>query len=106
MKKTAYIIICLCVLLFASCNKSKKWEYKIVPIKGYSLTDGDYTNDSFDDPTPTLNKLGSEGWELVSSYPITNTVFPNFGDDKYVTGIRTNTKTTVISYVFKRETKE
>ena len=40
------------------------------------------------------------------SYPVakfeTGTAFPNFGNSEYVTGIRDNTRTAVVNFVFKR----
>jgi len=46
--------------------------------------------------------MGEDGWELVNSYTETNTVHPNFGSSEYVTGIRENTRTSVLNFVFKR----
>ena len=46
--------------------------------------------------------MGKEGWELVSTYTETATAFPNFGNSDYVTGIRDNTRTSVVNFVFKR----
>ena len=40
--------------------------------------------------------------ELVSAYTETGTAFPNFGSSEYVTGIRDNTRTSVVNFVFKR----
>lgn len=37
-----------------------------------------------------LNKLGSQGWEIVESYLEMETAHPNFGDSKYVTGLQPN----------------
>ncbi len=54
------------------------------------------------DPTPQLNKLGEEGWELVSVYTTTETVFPNFGNKEYHTGVKSNTRTQTVNFVFKR----
>ena len=51
----------------------------------------------------TFNELGKEGWELVSTYTETATAFPNFGNSDYVTGIRDNTRTSVVNFVFKRQ---
>jgi hypothetical protein len=51
--------------------------------------------------TTTLNSLYAE-WELVCSIPEVETAFPNFGDKKYVTGIRPNTKTTGTVLIFRR----
>ena len=40
--------------------------------------------------------------ELVQAYTETGTAFPNFGNSDYVTGIRDNTRTAVVNFVFKR----
>lgn len=93
-----FCAFCLMALL-ASC--SKKWEYKTVRINGQSY--GTFSSPDFSDPSSTLNELGKEGWEVVGTYTEVNTVFPNFGEDKYVTGIRSNTATTVVNFVLKRE---
>lgn len=49
-----------------------------------------------------LNMFGIDGWELVDVYTIVETSFPNFGSEEYVTGIRENTQTSSVNYVFKR----
>lgn len=56
----------------------------------------------FEDPTSELNRLGKEGWELVSTYTTVETKYPNFGNQDYVTGIRENTHTGKINFVLKR----
>ena len=49
-----------------------------------------------------LNALGSDGWELVGTYSELETKFPNYGNDKYVTGIQSNVRTASIYLIFKR----
>lgn len=39
-----------------------------------------------------LAKLGSQGWEVVTTYLETETSYPNLGDSKYVTGLQTNVR--------------
>ena len=63
----------------------------------------DYGALVYGDQTAMLNKMGKEGWELVSTYTETATAFPNFGNSDYVTGIRDNTRTSVVNFVFKRQ---
>ena len=98
MKKLVISLFALCIL---GCTP--KWEYKIVSID--SSTSSDFLESSFKITSEDLNLFGSEGWELVDVYTITQTQHPNFGDDKYVTGIRENTRTESIHYVFKRQTR-
>ncbi len=100
MKKLLFLLSL--VLLFSSCAH-KKYEYKTISVGGEAGTYGDFSSTNLNDPTAELNKLGNEGWELVGVYTETNTAFPNFGKDEYVTGIRTNTRTTKVNFVLKRE---
>ena len=83
-------------MLFAACTT--KWEYKFETIEGSSYSK--FKSNSFN--TIDLEALGREGWELVDVYTINETVHPNFGNSEYVTGIRENTRTKSITYVFKR----
>lgn len=94
-------------LLLCSCSKDSKWEYKIVRVPGQeSEKMADFSPVVFNDQTTMLNKMGEEGWELIDTYTETNTVHPNFGNSEYVTGIRENTRTSVLNFVFKRVAKE
>lgn len=100
MKKI--IIAFFCTALLTACGHSQKWEYKVVKMAGKESTMKDFTPMTFDDPSETLNKMGKEGWELVDTYTEINTVHPNFGNEEYVTGIRENTRTAILNFVFKR----
>ena len=105
MKKFLMIGCLIATLLsLESCNnKPETWEYKVVKVAG---KEAEYREDFgslvFSDQTAMLNKMGKEGWELVSAYTETGTAFPNFGSSEYVTGIRDNTRTSVVNFVFKR----
>lgn len=103
MEKKKILLIMSVGLMLAACGNTK-WEYKIVKKEGAEspLYNIDIEPQIFEDPTETLNKMGQEGWELVSTYTEIKTTYPNFGDKKYVTGIRENTKTSVLNFVFKR----
>ena len=102
MKK---ILLAFCmVALLASCSKNTPWEYKVVKVAGKPAeTLADYGALVYGDQTAMLNKMGKEGWELVGTYTETATAFPNFGNSDYVTGIRDNTRTSVVNFVFKRQ---
>lgn len=116
------IILILAVVALAACNnqESPKWEYKIVRLTeddNLTLQEqtmrtanrmyGKYGADAllpipYADPTSQLNKLGEQGWELVNVYTTTETVFPNFGNEDYHTGVKSNTRTQTVNFVFKR----
>lgn len=102
MKNLFVVIVAL--LMFSACgNKETKWEYKVVKVAGQAAEKmAEYSPMVFNDQTPMLNKMGADGWELVNTYTETNTVHPNFGNSEYVTGIRENTRTSVLNFVFKR----
>lgn len=100
--KRIFLALCM-VALLASCSKNTSWEYKVVKVAGKEAeTLADYGALVYGDQTAMLNKMGNEGWELVSTYTETATAFPNFGNSDYVTGIRDNTRTSVVNFVFKR----
>ena len=93
------LLILSTAFLLSAC--SSKWEYKIVSVEGKASTE--YAPRTFDVDDEDLNLFGKEGWELVDVYTITESVHPNFGSAEYVTGIRENTRTMSINYVFKRK---
>lgn len=97
MKKLASFLIAS--LSLSACTYN--WEYKVVTVEGTTTTD--YAPRTYDVANDDLNLFGKEGWELVDVYTITETVHPNFGNAEYVTGIRENTRTRSVNYVFKRK---
>ena len=119
MKKSLFFTVVAFALLLASCSDNASWEYKVVKIEP-QMTLGERANNmagklvgdqfynsrmphEFESPTYKLNNLGEEGWELVSVYTTIETVFPNFGDAEYHIGIKTNSRTESINFVFKRK---
>ena len=100
------LFVCLLATLtiFFSCSsKPQAWEYKVVKVAGKNAEYmADYGTLVYGDQTAMLNKMGEEGWELVSTYTEIGTSFPNFGNSEYVTGLRDNTRTCVVNFVFKR----
>ena len=105
MKK---IILMGCmVAMLVSCNDNKPWEYKVVKVAGKEdVWQPAYGTMVFADQTPMLNKMGKEGWELVSTYTEVGTAFPKFVNSKYVIGIRDNHRTCVVNFVFKRHSDD
>lgn len=123
--KQSIIILLLTLMLGACSNKDtapQQWEYNIVSFPGSKLPTVYSPNDEkalielsnsqtlhFPEASSipnSLNLYGKEGWELVSVYTTTETVFPNFGDPSYHTGVTENTRTNTINFVFKRPKQE
>lgn len=112
MKKLSFFLLVCAITV--GCNDSSTssdgtstssdvWEYKVIELKSDGFC-SKFDSKSFDvdEEIELLDALGEEGWELVDTYTIVETVHPNFGNSDYVTGIRENTRTQMIKYVFKR----
>lgn len=119
MKLKHLIPLAFAAISLVACNKQEapQWEYRVIPMTGsklptvYSPNDKDallqrsdfqaleFMSSNFD---TMLNSYGKDGWELVNVYTTTETVFPNFGDAEYHTGVKENTRTQTINFVFKR----
>jgi hypothetical protein len=56
----------------------------------------------FNIPRAVRNEMNREGWELVDTYTEIYTLFPNFGQKGYHTGMKENVKVKNICFVFKR----
>ena len=83
--------------------KIQTWEYEVVKVVGEDAKSYAKFNPLvYDDQKDMLNKMGKEGWELVSTYTEIATVFPNWGHSNSCLGIRDNVRTNVINFVFKR----
>lgn len=101
MRSVTFSFILFGLVGFISCtNTNQQIEYKQIIISAESASE--YTPNVMSVSSAKLNALGDEGWDLVTAYPIIETSFPNFGNEEYVTGLRTNTRTREIVYVFKR----
>lgn len=99
MKKL--LLLTSIIISLSSCTKS--WEYKSVTLEGTS--DSKFSTNAPSKPDSCLNAMAKEGWELTSTYTTVETVHPNFGDDKYVTGLQPNIRTNSVVLIFKREMK-
>lgn len=108
MKNIVCFVILLLVVGFTSCTKRgdevQKWEYKIV--SEFGVDRSVFLSKGIPMPEDQLNALGDEGWELVDVYTRVETVHPNFGNEKYVTGLQPNTRTEAVLFVFKRPKRE
>lgn len=96
MKKL--ILALLSIIALSACTAN--WEYKIVTIGGKSISE--FESNFFPVSSEDLNLFGKDGWELVDVYTIVETVHPNFGNSEYVSGLRDNSRTSSVNYVFKR----
>lgn len=97
MKKVLLLVIT--ALAIAACTS--KWEYKIVTVENEQASA--FKASEIKVSSEDLDLFGEDGWELVDVYTIIETEHPNFGNSEYVTGIRENTRTSSVNYVFKRK---
>lgn len=97
MKKVLLLVIT--ALAMAACTS--KWEYKIVTVENEQASA--FKASEIKVSSEDLDLFGEDGWELVDVYTIIETEHPNFGNSEYVTGIRENTRTSSVNYVFKRK---
>lgn len=103
MKVFKVLTLFVLVTLMSCSSKTAEFEYKVVKVVGKEAElMADYGPLIFQDQEPMLNKLGSQGWELIDTYTEIGTKHPNYGNSGYVTGIRSNTRTTAVSFIFKR----
>lgn len=119
--KKAILLSAVAGLMLVSCNKPRQnplWEYRIITIVGSTPfkddADGEYKvmNDMSHKGILTkelqdsLDVAGRQGWELVDIVPFIETVYPNFGDVQYHTGVKTNTRTYMVRMFLKRATEK
>lgn len=89
-------------------NKKPRFEYVTIKIEPKSNWDDKKSNDfdnlfSYNYYQNLMDSLGNQGYELISVIPIIETVFPNYGNDTYHTGIKSNTRTKELELFFKRK---
>jgi hypothetical protein len=88
------------------------WEYRVVSISPETAHDrgltieGGMAQNQIDVSDAQLNALGLQGWELAGSYLEMETAFPNFGDSKYVTGLRDNVRPQRLVLILKRPARD
>lgn len=121
------VSILFAALLLTGCGSKNEeantqWEYCVVSIEGSKTPQtfissdkaalekaSDYKALRFPegyDMQRVLNNYGHDGWELVDVYTNIETVFPNMGDEQYHTGIKDNTRTQSVNFVFKKRKKQ
>jgi hypothetical protein len=81
------------------------WEYRVVTLDA-TTHDKNGQNalatNSIKPVEADMDELGKVGWELVSSYVETETSYPNFGGEKFVTGIQPNVRPMQVVLLYKR----
>lgn len=85
-----------------------KWEYKVVYIEAteaFAYLQGDKNPSNIELTDDMINEYGLNGWELADSYLEMETVYPNFGNSQYVTGIQPNVRPQRLVLIFKKELK-
>lgn len=85
------------------------WEYKVTFVVASNKERTGKEAFAYSGVIPSddsLNQLGKEGWELVSTYLEMETAWPNFGKDEFVTGIQPNIRPQRLVLVFKRQLRE
>ena len=94
--------------LLAFLKPVTKWEYQILE----TVADGPSSSSegglekfgyrTIKPPKAELERLGNEGWELVTSFLEIETAHPNFGKDDFVTGLQPNVRPQSAMFLFKR----
>jgi hypothetical protein len=72
-----------------------RYEYKVIVVSGEKLSrfgEEAMKSSAITVDDKELSKLGSQGWEVVATYLEHETAYPNFGDERYVTGLKTNVR--------------
>ncbi len=120
MRKSTLLVATACAILIFSfaigqqprqaANGQEAWEYKVLKIAAgtspwqvKSMSERERAG-IIEIRESTLNRLGLEGYELISSVVEFETVWPNFGDREYVTGLQPNVRTSAVVMTFKRKT--
>jgi hypothetical protein len=101
--------VLLATIILTGCQGQESWEYKVVAVspKGNVERTGAaaFSTVTITPSDSELDALGAEGWELVTSYLEMESAYPNFGDEKYVTGLQPNVRPQRVILIFKRHSQ-
>ena len=89
------------------------WEYQTVEILAETSGTASILGENYEklayktipEFSTKLDSMGSQGWELVSSFLEHETAHPNFGNEDYVSGLQPNTRPQKLVLIFKRPKK-
>ncbi len=101
------VLVVAIIVLATSSSGDARWEYRYE--RDFQETSLDRNgSDAFKQSmvSPSIakiNKLGEQGWELVSAYVENETAWPNFGKDEFVTGLQPNVRAQSLVMIFKRK---
>lgn len=104
----ASLLLLMTISLFIIVGKSMaapQWSYKVVEYYSDQLDRSGseaMSPATINIPEKELNKLGKQGWELVSSHIENETAYPNFGNSEYVTGLQPNVRPQKVVLLFKK----
>lgn len=103
------IVVAVLLAIFVAMNaRHVYWQYKTVEVLAEVAPGAILDNQkalaykAIPDQQTMLNKLGEEGWELVSTFIEHETAHPNFGKEDYVTGLQPNTRPQRLVCIFKK----
>jgi hypothetical protein len=116
-KSTLLVATAFAILIFSFAigqqpqvvaSPQEVWEYKVLKVEAEPNTSQSKRETEraglIELPESKLNRLGLEGYELISLVVEFETVWPNFGDREFVTGIQPNVRPSAIVMTFKRKT--
>lgn len=102
-------VVAVLLAIFVAMNaRHVSWQYKTVEVLAEVAPGAILDNQkalaykAIPDQQTMLNKLGEEGWELVSTFIEHETAHPNFGKEDYVTGLQPNTRPQRLVCIFKK----
>lgn len=108
----SFVILALILIVTVSLKigqndaANQKWEYKTLVFtpteNNERVGEGSEAYNTILPSEADMDQLGSEGWELVTSYLEMETAYPNFGNEEYVTGIQPNVRPQSVVLIFKR----